>query len=98
MRRALAWLAVLLVLGACAGEAGSRVTGTLIQFDGTLESVESFTVLVDGDRLVFTPDDGLTFHGGPLSHLFEHVRSGSPVEVGYEERDGSMVAVSVDDA
>lgn len=78
---------------------GARVEGIVVEVDGNLEAVQSFTV-VDGEgvRWVFVPEEGLTFHGSPLSHLSSHVTSGDPVVVVYEERGGANTAIGVEDA
>ncbi|MGA7280999.1 MAG: hypothetical protein WBZ40_04375 [Acidimicrobiia bacterium] len=87
MRRsvALCWLVLVLMqaaLIACAQTSGT-VKGVVISVDGTLDEVDSFTLLVEGDQLTFVPipDGDYQF---PLPHLREHERSGSPVLVGWE--------------
>lgn len=78
---------------------GPRVEGIVIEVDGDLEAVASFTLLdSDGVQWVFVPEEGLTFHGSPLSHLSSHVTSGDPVVVVYEELDDANVAIAVSDA
>ena len=98
-------LALLLVLSsliaACGDEpaTGTTATGAVIDVEGDLSGVETFTVLTtEGDELTFVPDEGLLFDDGPLSHLQSHMTSGAPVEVTYEERDGALVAVHITDA
>lgn len=103
MRRLLAAIALLLVAAGCSGDPGGdvpEVAGIVVDVDGDLTSVQSFTVVDEsGTSFTFVPEEGLTFHDGPLSHLSSHVTSGEPIVVGYESRDdGTLVAVSVDDA
>jgi hypothetical protein len=102
MRRGL-WACVVaaFLLSACAGpdtdpESGT-VSGIVIDIVGELNDIESFTVLSDGERQTFEllPDADYAF---PPGHLQDHLRSGDPVRVGWEERAGTRVAVSLDDA
>lgn len=81
-------------------EPGVSVEGIVLELQGDLTAVEFFVVMdASGERYTFVPADDLTFHGGPLSHLRDHVTSGAPVFVVYESSpDGSLVAVEVDDA
>ncbi len=99
MIRTLVLAATLALIAGC-GDGGSRVTGIVLEVDGDLESVKSFTIRTeDGRMLEFVPAPDFTFHNGPASHLSEHVRSGAPVEVLYEDPSGSgpLLAVFVDD-
>ena len=96
MKRTIA--AVALLVASCGGSTPDSIVGSVIAIDGTLQQTASFTLIADGTRYEFTPADGLTFHGGPLSHLSDHVRSGVRVEVQFEERDGELVATYVGDA
>ena len=81
-------------------EPGVSVEGIVLELEGDLTSVQSFVVMApDGERYTFIPAEGLTFHGGPLSHLRDHLTSGDTVFVVYERAgDGSLVAVEVGDA
>lgn len=101
MRRVLVLvvLVVAVVVPACGGVGrGPSLTGVVVDVDGDLEGVERFTLLTDdGTRIVFFVTDETTFHGGPLSHLREHITSGEPVRVGYEKRDTRYVALSISD-
>lgn len=65
--------------------------------DGDLTTVRSFTVRTADDTLTFVPDPGGSF-AFPLPHLGAHLRSGEPIRVVYEDREGILVAVEVDDA
>jgi hypothetical protein len=92
---------VLGVAGCSSGDGSDdSVTGVVTQVTGDLGSVESFVITDSaGKSYQFTPADGLTFHGGPIDHLREHIVSGEPVAVSYEEADdGSLIAVVVGDA
>jgi hypothetical protein len=85
-----------LVVVACAQTSGT-VIGPVITVDGDLAEVRSFTVLVEGDEMVFVPiADGE--YAYPLPHLREHLRDGSPVRVGWERRGDQLVATTLDDA
>jgi hypothetical protein len=101
MRRALAVLALgVLVLAGCSG-GDQRVTGVVMSVDGDLTTVRSFEVLTTGgDRLEFVP--GPDLHGfpdgTPLTHLSEHFQTGAPVRVTYRDEDGVNVAIIVEDA
>lgn len=82
------------------GDEGSRVSGIVLEVSGDLETVEAFTVRAeDGEIYEFVPAADFTFHGGPISHLSEHVRSGAPVEVVFEDPGGGrpLVAYFVED-
>ncbi|MDX1468747.1 MAG: hypothetical protein R3258_05360 [Acidimicrobiia bacterium] len=95
-RPAVRWLAATLVLAfACAPSSGT-VRGIVVEVDGSFEDVVSFTVLVEGERLDFIPVAGVDY-AFPLPHLRDHLRSGEPVVVGWEVRDGERVALSVED-
>ena len=65
-----------LILAACSPTSGT-VIGPVISVDGDLTEVRSFTVLVEGDEMVFVPivEGDYAF---PLPHLREHLRDGSP--------------------
>ena len=97
MTRALA--AVTLVVVACSGPQ-QRVDGVVVSVDGGLAEVVGFElVTTSGERLAFVPDPDLDRFddGAPLSHLSEHLSTGVPVRVVYEERDGVLVAVALAD-
>jgi hypothetical protein len=81
-------------------EPGVSVEGIVLELEGNLAAVEYFVVMDSGgERYIFVPADDLTFHGGPVSHLRDHITSGDPVFVAYETAaDGSLVAVEVSDA
>jgi hypothetical protein len=69
----------------------------VIDVQGDLASVESFTVLTEDGPVVYLPDVEITAPF-PLPHLRDHILSGEPVVVLWEIREGVEVAVSVDDA
>ena len=86
---------VLLLATACAQTSGT-VIGTVIKVDGDLTAVQSFTLLVEGDEMVFVPtDEGV--YAYPLPHLRDHLRDGTPVRVGWERRGDQLVATSLED-
>ncbi len=73
------------------------MTGLVVDVDGDLTTVRSFTVQTPEGPLTFVPDPNGDF-AFPLPHLGAHLRSGDPVRVAYEERDDVLIAVAVDDA
>jgi hypothetical protein len=83
-------------------ETGEQLTveGVVIAVDGNLDTVASFTLrLSDGSDLMFTPDEGAQFDGGPIGHIREHLTSGAPVRVDYVVLgDGTNLAMEVGDA
>ena len=93
-------IALLLVVAAACGASSKDVRGIVVDVDGDLLEVRSFTVRTeDGETLRFTPAAGAAFEDGtPLSHLTEHLREVSPVVVTYEEAEyASLVATVVED-
>jgi hypothetical protein len=89
-------VALLMVLVACSQSSGT-VIGAVIAVDGDLTEVRTFTVLVEGDQMVFVPiADGV--YAYPLPHLRDHLRDGSPIRVGWERRGDILVATTLDDA
>ena len=68
----------------------------MVDVVGDLTVVESFDVLVEGSEWRFLPvEDG--DYAFPLVHLREHQLTGDPVLVGWELRDGTRYALSVED-
>lgn len=99
MRAAMAIVAVTIAIAACGG-GDHREVGVVIDVDGGLSAVTSFEILTeDGSRLRFTPADDLrTFaHGGPLTHLTDHLRTGAQVRVSYNDGAAGLVAFRVED-
>ena len=96
MRRTFTGLA-LLVLASCGTAHQGTVEGLVVDVQGDLRAVTEFTVLTDQGQMSFIPasDGDFAF---PLPHLREHILTGVPVVVFWEERDGTRVAVLVDDA
>lgn len=92
---ALAFLA--LSLSACTASSGDEATGIVVDVQGDLEDIERFTVLVDGEEMVFEPSPAGEY-AFPLGHLRDHLRSGEPVLVRWEEDGDRMVAMFIDDA
>lgn len=96
MRRTTTGL-VLLLLASCGTTDQGTVEGLVVDVQGDLRAVTEFTVLTDQGQMSFipAPDGDFAF---PLPHLREHIISGVPVVVFWEDRDGERVAVLVDDA
>lgn len=88
-------LVAALVAAACSQSSGT-VMGVVIDIDGDLEEVRSFTLLVEGDEMTFVPSSEGEYDY-PLSHLRDHLRDGVPIRVGWERRDGELIAVRLDD-
>lgn len=85
---------------ACGG-GGDTVTGVVVDVTGDITTVERFVMrLPDGTDRELQPAPGITFHGGAaIGHLIDHLRSGEPVEIRYEQLDdGTWVALEVADA
>lgn len=98
MRRTAIRLLVLMAIlsGACGPTSGEEVTGIVVDVRGDLEDIEQFTVLANGERMEFgTTSDGDYSFG--LGHLRDHLRSGEPVVVRWEERGDRLVATFIDD-
>jgi hypothetical protein len=77
------------------------ITGVVIAVEGTLAGTDSFTIrLEDGSDVVLVPVDGLLFDGAsPLSHVRDHLVSGSPVRVTYQtSAAGPATAIEIGDA
>lgn len=77
------------------------VTGVVVSVDGTLSATNSFTIrLEDGSDFTLVPIDGLLFDGvSPLSHVRDHLVSGSPVLVTYTNSiEGPFLAIEIGDA
>ncbi|MCB1246337.1 MAG: hypothetical protein KDB69_03640 [Acidimicrobiia bacterium] len=94
-----------LLASACGGSSSTDpdepvVQGIVTEVTGGIDSVSSFVVMDDnGDLHEFTPEPGLLFYGGPLSHLRDHIVTGERVKVTYEEGPGgNRIAVLVEHA
>lgn len=97
---AAAGLAVI-VTGACSGTDDASTTGVVIDVQGDLTTVDTFTLrLSDGTDQVVEPAPGVLFHGDTaMGHIRDHLRSGGPVFIRYEVLDdGTWVALEVTDA
>lgn len=93
-------IATALLFSACSGSSpdSGTVSGIVTDVEGELNDVEAFTVLAeDEQRYTFRlhPEAEFAF---PPGHLRDHLRSGDPVRVGWEESGGERLAVSLDDA
>lgn len=68
----------------------------VLQVEGSLDEVTSFTVLAGEEEVTFVPvEDG--DYDFPLSHLREHQRTGEPVVVEWAVEDGVRQAVALAD-
>jgi hypothetical protein len=96
MSRLLGLVLSVALLVACSPSSGTMV-GVVVEVGGDLTAITSFTLLVEGDLVVFQPaaDGDYAF---PLPHLRDHLRDGLPIRVGWERREGQMVAISLEDA
>ena len=89
------------VLGCSAGpDAGNTIEGVVVEVAGDISTVETFVILdTEGRNHQFTPEVGLLYHGGPLSHLREHIITGVPVIVTFTTgAEGELIAVDVMDS
>ncbi|MFP3914088.1 MAG: hypothetical protein ACLFWM_04375 [Actinomycetota bacterium] len=88
--------ASLVAVGACASSGENEATGIVVGVEGELEDVEGFTVLVDGEQMEFEtiPEGDYAF---PLGHLQDHLRSGEPVLIRWEEQGDSLIATFIAD-
>jgi hypothetical protein len=84
-------------LASCGTADQGTVEGLVVDVQGDLSTVTEFTVLTDQGQMSFIPAPEGDF-AFPLPHLREHILSGVPVVVFWEEHDGTRVAVMVDDA
>ncbi|MDF1595816.1 MAG: hypothetical protein P1T08_06945 [Acidimicrobiia bacterium] len=74
-------------------------TGVVVVVDGGLVDVGSFSILLaDGSTLELTPQPGLLFEGGPLSHIRDHLVSGAPVRVEFHQEGDLLIATEVVDS
>lgn len=85
----------LILVAACAQDSGT-VMGVVTAVDGDLTSVRSFTLLVEGDSITFTPAADGDFQY-PLTHLRDHLRDGTPVRVSWEREEDLYLAIAVGD-
>lgn len=84
---------------AAVGGSSSTVTGVVIAVDGDLSEIRGFSILLtDGSTLDLVPEPGLLFAGGSLSHVRDHMVSGSPVRVEYEQAGDLAVVTEIGDA
>lgn len=73
--------------------------GVVVAVDGTLAGVDSFSVLLsDGSTIQVTPQRGLLFDGGPLSHLRDHLVSGSPIAMVFHQEGDKLIVTEVGDS
>lgn len=88
-----------LTVSACGTpENGTAVVGVVVDYQGDLVSVDSFTVrTADGEEIELRPTDDGEF-AFPLPHLREHMATADPIEVRFIEENGTMVATAVSDA
>ena len=75
----------------------NEITGVVTKLDSAgLTDVNGFTVRSNDETFDFAVDSE-TQLAFPPSHLNEHRVSGEPVKVTYEERDGELYALTVED-
>lgn len=90
---------IVTAVGCASDDSGGsqEVVGVVTEVTGDLTQVESFVVLdADGNSHLMTPQNGLLFYGGPLSHLRDHIVTGERVRVTFEEGAyGAMTATLV---
>ena len=103
-----AWAASLLIVlsvGACASGT-NRITGRIISVEGEGLAVTEFVLVGEGgSQIRFVVDPAADRIEFPLVHLRDHLLSGEPVRVTYEEREVDVdqvptivrVAVRVED-
>ena len=93
---ALVALGLIATVSAACSSDGGTVRGIVVSVDGDLADVTSFEVRADGETLRFhpAPDGDFDFL---LTHLRDHLRTGEPVIVGYEDRGSGLVATSLSD-
>ena len=96
---------LLATVSACAEEAGidvdqvpSEVTGVIVSIDPEEGEPEALTVRDEDDQSheIEIADD--IDYGFDLQHLHEHRTTADPVIITVEERDGRLVATSIEDA
>ena len=82
------------------GSDGEQVQGAVVAVDGDLTTVRSFDIVTDdGSRWTFQPVAGLLFDDSePISHLQDHMTSGHPVVVRYDEGPDGLIATYAGDA
>jgi hypothetical protein len=81
-----------------AQDAPDQVTGVLLDVQSeSLDEITGFT-LKDGDQVYEILIDDRIEYGFDLGHLREHLRTGDPLSVPLEAREGNLYAVSIDDA
>ncbi|MGI9585379.1 MAG: hypothetical protein ACR2N7_07285 [Acidimicrobiia bacterium] len=69
--------------------------GVVTDVVGNLVMTESFTLtLEDGSEATFYPTADATFHGGPISHIRDHLLSGVPVTVQFVVMDDGTYAAT----
>lgn len=88
---------LLLLTAGCGSSDQGTIEGLVIDVQGDLTEVSEFTVLSTDGQQTFVPAEDGDF-AFPLQHLREHIISGVPVVVFWEQHDGQLVAVLVDDA
>ena len=96
-------LVVSLLVTGCTGNTTTpcggrgRLTGIVLDVESrSLTDVRAFTMRSQGEEceILIDPDRK---YGFPLPHLNDHKVAADPVLVEVEERDGELVALSIDD-
>ena len=91
---------LLLILVTACGGGRDATRGVVVEVEGGGADVTGFLLqLPDGSKLRLQPAEGVRFpNDAPLSRLRDHLRSGEPVEVEFEQLpDGTAIAYSVSD-
>ena len=77
----------------------AAATGVVIAVDGDLTEVRGFSLLLgDGSTLGLATEPGLLFADGPLSHVRDHMVSGSPIRVTYTQAGDTAIVTAIGDA
>lgn len=93
-------LALAGALIACGDGERDVVEGVVTDVVGDLTTVEEFVIRTTSDEVLrFEPAPGMSFGGStPITHINDHLRSGAPVRVSYEQlADGTLIAHVVTD-
>ena len=85
------------LLAACGSPDQGTIEGLVVDVQGDLRAVTEFSLLTEDGTEVFIPAEDGDF-AFPLPHLREHIISGVPVVVFWEDHEGRKIAVFVDDA
>lgn len=82
---------------ACGGTTTDEVTGVIVSIDGDLTGIDGFDLATTDGTVSFETHPRFSFHDGPPSHLFDHLRSSEPITVRFERDGDRLVATSAGD-